>query len=112
MNIAPQEVDVRTTLLWRESRWHCACGRVASRWIAQLYLNDVIVAECAFSLPGPMLRIAQHWQMAVTRRPRALVLVSDVPYENERRDNVAEQRAIPRGGRRGTDPGRPPHSID
>ena len=112
MSHALQDFDVRTTLLWRESRWHCACGRVASRWIAQLYLNDVVVAECAFSLAGPMLRIAQHWHVAVKRSPRVLVLVSDVPCDNERRDDVAERRAIPRGGRRGTDPGRPPRSID
>ena len=55
---------MRTTVLWRESRWHCACGRVASRWIAQLYLDDVTVAECAFSLVCPMLRIVQHWHVA------------------------------------------------
>jgi hypothetical protein len=112
MNTALQEIDVRATLLWRQSRWHCACGRVASRWIAQLYLDDVIVAECAFSLVGPMLRIAQHWHVAVKSNPSALVLVGDGPCENERRDHVAERRAIPRGGRRGTDAGRPPHSID
>ena len=112
MSTALQDFDVRTTQLWREAQWHCVCGRVGHRWIAQLYLDDVIVEECAFSLVGPMLRIAQHWHVAVKSNPSDLVLVSDVPRDNERRDNVAERRAIPRGGRRGTDPSRPPHSID
>lgn len=78
--------DVRTMLLWREPRWHCECGRVGSRWIAHLYLEDVIVEECSFDLLSPMLRMAHAWRTAVTRQAAAVVLVNDVQCANERRE--------------------------
>jgi hypothetical protein len=77
MNIAPNAVDVHTMLLWREPRWHCECGRVGSRWIASLYLENVIVEECSFDLLSPMLRMAHAWRTTVTSKPAAVVLVND-----------------------------------
>ena len=71
MSTAPQGVDVRTMLLWREPRWHSEGGRVGSRWIAHLYLEDVVVEECSFDLLSPMLRMAHAWRAAVTSNPAA-----------------------------------------
>jgi hypothetical protein len=105
-------VDVRATLLWRESRWHCECGLVNGRWIAHLYLEEAIVAECAFTLLSPMLRMTYRWQAAVQKNPSALILVDDAPFEDDRRQNEPERRVVPRGGRRGSDPGRPPSLIE
>jgi hypothetical protein len=106
------ELRVRTTLLWRESRWHCECGRVASQWIAHLYKDDVIVAECAFDLLSPMLHTAQHWRAAVKNDESGALLLAQLQAEKERRENVPERRAVPRGGRRGTDPGRSPYEFE
>jgi hypothetical protein len=94
------EYEMCTTLLWRESGWHCTCGRVESQWVAQLYLNDVIVEETTADLLSSMLRIAHQWHAAVKGNPSALILVDDSQFENERRQNVLGPRAVPRGGRR------------
>ena len=112
MSNALADYQVRTMLLWRESRWHCECGRVRARWIAHLYVDDVIAAERAFNLLSPMLRITQRWRAAVKSDPAALVLVDDGLFDNEQRQNEPERRAVPRGGRRGTDPGRPSYEFE
>ena len=111
MSNALADYQMRTMLLWRESRWHCECGRVASQWIAHLYVDNVIVAENTFDLLSPMLRTAHRWRAAVKPDPAALILVNDA-FENEQRQNEPERRAVPRGGRRETDPGRPPYSVE
>ena len=79
-----QDLDVHTTVLWRESGWRCACGRIGSRWIAHLYLDDVIVEECAFDFLSPILRMAHIWRTAVTTNPCALIAVNDEQVEYER----------------------------
>ena len=86
MNVAPQDVDVRTMLLWREPRWHCECGRVGSRWIAHLYLENVVVEECSFDFLSPMLRMAHAWRTAVSSKSAAVVPVNDAPFASDRRE--------------------------
>ena len=76
--------EVHTTVLWRESPWHCACGRVGLRWIAHLYLDDVIVEECTFDVLSPILRMAHSWRAAVTTNPCALIAVSEQQVGHER----------------------------
>jgi hypothetical protein len=86
-------------LLWRESRRHCECGRVGSRWIAHLYFEDVVVEECSFDLLGPMLRMAHAWRTAVTSNPAAVVFVNDAQCAN------ADARRV--GGAESSPPTRP-----
>ena len=94
---------MRATRLWRDGRWHCECGCVSSRWIAHLYLEDVIVGESTFDSLSPMLRLAHYWHAAVRKDDTGALLVNDLDLENDRRQTTPERRSVPRGGRRGTD---------
>jgi hypothetical protein len=71
-------IDARATLLWRESRWHCECGCVASQWIVHLYADEVIVAERAFDGLSPMLRTAHRWHAAVKKDDTGALLVNEL----------------------------------
>jgi hypothetical protein len=72
---------------------------MGSKWIAHLYMEDVIVAECSFDSMTPMLRTAHRWRVAVKSNPNALVLVDDVHCEDYRLQSE-RKTAIPRVSRR------------
>ena len=75
-----------SVVLWRESRWHCECRRVSSsQWAANLYADDIIIAECVCDRFTLMLHTAQQWQMAVTNGHPATQVVDFVSV-------VADQR--------------------
>lgn len=97
---------VRSNVLWREGRWHCECGYVSSRWTANLYMDDVILAECVADSLRTMLRTAAYWRDAVRSDVSEAEMLGLVRARVEPRQNSPERRAIPRGGRRETDPGR------
>ena len=96
---------VRSNVLWRECRWHCECGYVSSQWAANLYMDDVIVAECVTDNVRTMLRTAEYWRDAVRSDVSNVELLGLVRSKVERQ-NTPERRAVPRGGRRAIDPGR------
>ena len=96
---------VRSNVLWRECRWHCECGYVSSKWAANLYRDNVIVAECATDNLRTMLRTAAYWRDAVRSDVSDAEMLGLVRAKVEARQNSPERRAIPRGGRRETDPG-------
>jgi len=98
---------VRPIVLWRTARWYCECGYSPHEWTLRLFVDNVIASECVVDNVAAMVRIAQQWRHAV------LSDVSAAPAEPgsivdagpDRRENVGERRAVPRGGRRATDPG-------
>ncbi len=91
-------------ILWRTSRWRCECGYESSQWTAALYYDDVLVAECRETSLLPMIRAAERWRN-ILQGPEPVTRPSPVsPSEGERRVNPRERRAVPRGGRRSSDP--------
>lgn len=98
--------QVRSNVLWREDRWHCVCGYVSSRWTANLHMDDVVLAECVADSLRTMLRTAAYWRDAVRSDVSEAEMLGLVRAKVEPRQNSPERRAIPRGGRRETDPGR------
>ena len=95
---------VRATVLWRESRWSCACGYASPHWIAHLYHDDVIVAEWVVETVSDMLRIAERWHVAVKSRDAGAQVMAILHPTLDRRDNPRDRRAVTRNGRRATDP--------
>ena len=93
---------VRATVLWRESRWHCECGYASSHWIANLYHDDVIVAEWVVDTVNEMLRIAEHWHMAVKSRDAGTHVPAILIPTRGRRETVKEE---------GSDSKRPPGNL-
>ena len=67
-----------SAVLWRESRWHCECRRVSSsQWAANLYADDIIIAECVCDRFTLLLGIARRWQMTVRNENPAAYVVHD-----------------------------------
>ena len=94
---------VRPIVLWRTERWYCECGYSPHEWTLRLVVDNVVASEGVVDHVAGMVRIAQQWRHAV---------LSDAPAAEtaviahaDRRQNVVERRAVPRGGRRATDPG-------
>ena len=80
-----------SAVLWRESRWHCECRRVSSsQWAANLYADDIIIAECVCDRFTLMLHTAQQWQMAVTNGHPATQVVDDGHTDNGSAQNCPE----------------------
>lgn len=97
---------LRSSVLWRESRWHCECGYVSAHWTANLYVDDVIVTECATDTLTSMIRIAERWRRAVKSDATSAELWDILrAIAADHRGSDQERRAITRGGRRSTDPG-------
>ena len=96
---------VRPHVLWRECQWRCECSYESCRWVGTLYLDDEIVAQHADDLTG-VLATAERWRDAVTTIPGDPSLTKWLRARQDRRGEVAERRAVPRGGRRSTDPKR------
>ena len=69
-----------------------------------LYYDDVLVAECQKTSLLPLFRATERWRIILQGPERVTRQVADVPSEGDRRVNPGERRAIPRGGRRSTDP--------
>jgi hypothetical protein len=99
--------SVRPNVLWRESGWRCECSHASSRWVGTLYLEDEIIAQHADGLPA-VLAMTERWRHAVRTIPNDPNLTERLRARQDRRENVAERRAVPRGGRRSTDPGLEP----
>ena len=80
-----------SVVLWRESRWHCECRRVSSsQWAANLYADDIIIAECVCVRFTLMLHTAQQWQMAVRNGHPATQVVHDGHSDNGSAQNCPE----------------------
>ena len=97
---------VRSTMLWRESRWSCECSYVSSHWTIRLYHDDILRlrAEWVVDTVTDMLRIAQRWREAVQSDDGGVQALTMLPTTRDRRQNRAERRAVTRNGRRRTDP--------
>jgi hypothetical protein len=96
---------VRPIVLWRTERWYCECGYSPHEWTLRLFVDNVVASECVVDNVAGMVRIAQQWRHAVLS-DRAVAEAAEIAQsEPERRLNPAERRAVPRGGRRATDPG-------
>ena len=76
--ICDAELHVRSTVLWREGRWHCEAGRVTSGRAANLYVDDIIAAECVVDRLSPMLRTAHQWRMSVRSDDNPADLIQDL----------------------------------
>ena len=96
--------SVRPHVLWRESGWRCECSHASSQWVGTLYLEDEIIAQHADGLTA-VLAMTERWRNAVRTIPNDPNLTERLRARQDRRENVAERRAVPRGGRRSTDPG-------
>ena len=96
---------VRPIVLWRTARWHCECGYSPHEWTLRLFVDDVIAGECVVDNVAGMVRIAQQWRHAVLSDHSAPNLAASAQPQPDRRQNTEERRAVPRGGRRDTDPG-------
>ena len=95
---------VRPIELWRSERWHCECGYSPHEWTLRLFVDNVVASECIVDNVAGMVRIAQQWRHAVLSDAPAADTVGIV-QSPDRRQNIAERRSVPRGGRRATDPG-------
>ena len=95
---------VRATVLWREPCWHCECGYASSHWFANLYHDDVMVAEWVADGLTDILRIAEHWHSAVKSRDAGAKVTTILQPTLDRRDGRPARRAVTRNGRRATDP--------
>jgi hypothetical protein len=100
---------VRPIELWRTARWHCECGYSPHEWTLRLFVDEVIATECVVDNVAGMVRIAQQWRHAVLSDVSGAEPAAFLQPLPDRRQNVGERRAVPRGGRRGYDPG---HSRD
>lgn len=98
------DIYVRQTLLWRASRWHCDCQCDASQWTVRLFVDAILVNELVVDNVRAMLSIAEHWRDGVEGDAAGPQLGQIVRLEGDRRQNPPERRAVPRGGRRATDP--------
>ena len=96
---------VRPIVLWRTARWHCECGYSPHEWTLRLFVDDVIASECVVDNVAEMVRIAQQWRHAVLSDHSAPNPAASAKPQPDRRQNAEERRAVPRGGRRATDPG-------
>jgi hypothetical protein len=96
---------VRPIVLWRNERWHCECGYSPHEWTLRLFVDNVVASECVVDNVAGMVRIAQQWRHAVLSDGSAAHAAEIALSEVDRRLNPAERRAVPRGGRRETDPG-------
>ena len=56
---------LRPNVLWRQSRWQCEYEYVSSRWSATLYMDDIVVADCAMDSLTAVLHLAECWRQAV-----------------------------------------------
>jgi hypothetical protein len=98
-------IEVRPIVLWRTSRWHCECGYRSYEWTLRLFVDDVLATECVVDNVSAMVRIAQQWRHAVLSDASATEPALFLQLKEDRRQNPPERRAVPRGGRRETDPG-------
>ena len=96
---------VRPIVLWRTERWHCECGYSPHEWTLRLFVDNVVASECVVDNVAGMVRIAQQWRHAVLSDAPAADAAAIAQHQADRRHNAGERRAVPRGGRRATDPG-------
>jgi hypothetical protein len=91
-------------VMWHEGRWRCECGYVSTQWVATLYFNDIVMAQCTDSSLLTALRSMDGWRQSVTRSQAVMPPKDERTPEENRRQNAPERRAVPRGGRRSRDP--------
>ena len=100
------DMHVRPTVLWREARWHCECSAGTALWTLRLFVDDTLASECVVDSAHALLPIAQKWREAVGGHGPGSDLAQILIPKADRRQQAPERRAIPRGGRRATEPGR------